>query len=56
MWLEQRRPEILKFYETEIYGRVPANAPRVVWEVTETDRNAREAAAIMKPRRRPDGR
>src|SRR5688572_5576797 len=41
-WLSQRRPEILKFYETEIYGRVPANAPRVTWEVTETDRNARE--------------
>jgi (4-O-methyl)-D-glucuronate---lignin esterase len=48
MWRDQRRPEILKFYETEIYGRVPANAPRVVWEVTETDQNAREGTAIMK--------
>ena len=28
VWLKQRRPEILKLYETEIYGRVPANAPK----------------------------
>ncbi len=34
-WIERRRPEILKIYETEVYGRVPANAPRVTWEVTE---------------------
>ena len=25
--VQERRPEILKFYQTEIYGRVPANAP-----------------------------
>ncbi len=36
MWLKVRRPEILKFYENEIYGRVPASAPKVTWEVTET--------------------
>jgi hypothetical protein len=47
-WREVRRPEILKFYETEIYGRVPANAPRVTWEVTESDANARDGAAVMK--------
>ena len=47
-WREERRPEILKFYETEIYGRVPTNAPRVTWEVTETDPSARDGAAVMK--------
>jgi hypothetical protein len=36
MWFDVRRPEILKFYENEIYGRVPENAPKVTWEVTET--------------------
>jgi hypothetical protein len=46
-WRELRRPEILKFYETEIYGRVPANAPRVAWEVAATE-SAREGAAILK--------
>ncbi len=32
-WFKQRRPEILKGYETEIYGRVPATAPAVHYEV-----------------------
>jgi len=47
-WWTKRRPEILKFYETEIYGRVPANAPRTKWEVIETDAKAREGAATRK--------
>jgi hypothetical protein len=46
-WSE-RREEILKFYQNEIYGRVPDNAPQVTWRVTETDTNAREGTAIMK--------
>jgi hypothetical protein len=48
MWFTQRRPEILKFYQEEIYGQIPDNAPKVTWEVAETDRNARNGAAIMK--------
>jgi hypothetical protein len=48
VWLKKRRPEILKFYQTEIYGRVPANAPKVTWEVTETDPKAREGAAVLR--------
>ncbi len=60
MWFQQRRPEILKFYQNEIYGRIPANAPRVSWEVVETDTNAREGTAIRrhvvgKMGDRPDG-
>jgi hypothetical protein len=34
-WFKQRRPELLRLYETEIYGRVPANAPKVRFEVGE---------------------
>ena len=30
-WRTQRRPEILKVYETQIYGRLPANLPKVDW-------------------------
>ncbi|MBI3464754.1 MAG: DUF3826 domain-containing protein, partial [Planctomycetes bacterium] len=48
MWFNERRPEILKFYETEIYGRVPASAPKVTWEAAETDANARDGTAVMK--------
>jgi hypothetical protein len=47
-WFKERRPEILKFYRTEIYGRVPDNAPRVTWEVAETDNAARNGAAVLR--------
>jgi hypothetical protein len=47
-WYTQRRPEILKFYQHEIYGRVPAGAPKVTWRVTETDASARDGAAVLK--------
>src|SRR6476619_4707435 len=36
-WRTKRRPEILQMYESEIYGRIPADAPKVKWEVTDTD-------------------
>jgi hypothetical protein len=48
VWLKQRRPEILKFFRDEIYGTVPENAPKVAWEVTETDDNARKGTAVMR--------
>jgi hypothetical protein len=47
-WFGQRRPEILKLYQTEVYGRIPANAPRVTWDVAETDTGARDGKAVMK--------
>ncbi len=48
MWVKERRPEILKFFQTDIYGRVPANVPKVTWEVTETDKAARNNTSIMR--------
>jgi len=48
VWVKKRRSEILKFYQTEIYGRVPAHAPKVTWEVTETDPKARDGAAVLR--------
>ena len=30
----KRRAEILEDFEREVYGRVPANVPKVTWEVT----------------------
>ena len=38
MWWNQRRPEIVEDFDREVYGRVPANAPKVTWEVTSTTR------------------
>src|SRR5258708_39986113 len=37
-WWNQRRPEIVEDFDREVYGRVPANAPKVTWEVTSTTR------------------
>jgi hypothetical protein len=36
MWWTKRRPEIVEDFDREVYGRVPANAPKVLWEVTGT--------------------
>ena len=47
-WRTARRPEILRLYEAEIYGRLPTNAPKVSWQVTETDPAARDGSAIRK--------
>ena len=34
-WRTTRRPEIVKLFETWLYGKVPSNAPRVVWTAGE---------------------
>ena len=35
-WWKQRRPEIVELFDREIYGRVPANTPKISWEVLST--------------------
>ena len=47
-WNEQRRPELLKYYQSEIYGRIPATAPKVTWQVVSNDNNALDGLAVMK--------
>jgi hypothetical protein len=47
-WSHQRRPEIVKLYENEIYGRIPERVPKVKFTVTETDTNALEGLAVRK--------
>jgi hypothetical protein len=37
-WWRLRRPEIVEDFDREIYGRVPATTPRVLWEVKSTTR------------------
>ncbi len=36
VWWQKRRPEIVEDFDREIYGRVPKETPKVVWEVTST--------------------
>jgi hypothetical protein len=47
-WMKQRRPELIRLYENEIYGRVPDNAPKVTWEAGAADRSWRNGTAIRK--------
>jgi hypothetical protein len=34
MWRQVRRPELAALFEHEVYGRVPATAPKIVWTLT----------------------
>jgi hypothetical protein len=36
VWWTKRRPEIVELFDREIYGRTPANLPKVAWEVVST--------------------
>ncbi|HEY3914674.1 MAG TPA: acetylxylan esterase [Verrucomicrobiae bacterium] len=47
-WWNKRRPEIFSDFETEIYGKMPEETPRVTWQVAEVDTNALEGKAIRK--------
>jgi lysophospholipase L1-like esterase len=33
LWWTVRRPEIVEYFDAEVYGRVPTNVPKVTWEV-----------------------
>ena len=46
-WRTKRRPEILRAYQNEIYGRIPANTPKITWEITEANA-AKEDTATMR--------
>ena len=37
-WWSVRRPEIVRLFEDEVYGRVPADAPKVRWEVVREEK------------------
>ncbi|HXB06613.1 MAG TPA: hypothetical protein VNW04_05850 [Puia sp.] len=37
IWWKQRRPELVEALEREVYGRLPANLPKVTWTVKVTD-------------------
>ena len=43
----QRRAEILEDFEREVYGRVPANVPKVTWEVTGTSQGETGGVATV---------
>jgi hypothetical protein len=46
-WWEKRRPEIVEDFDREIYGRVPANTPKVHWEVVSTTKEINGGIAVI---------
>jgi hypothetical protein len=47
IWWSKRRPEIVEDFDREIYGRVPANLPKVTWEVVSTTHEKNGEIAII---------
>jgi hypothetical protein len=47
-WEKRRRPEILKLFETNVYGRLPGKPPGMIFELTSTDRKALGGTAVRK--------
>ena len=37
-WTKKRRPELVKLFEDNVYGRIPDNTPGVTWEVTSEEK------------------
>jgi hypothetical protein len=36
IWWTQRRPQLIELFDRDVYGRVPANAPAIRWEIVST--------------------
>jgi hypothetical protein len=47
-WTKVRRPELMEIYEREIFGAVPAGAPKATFEVVATEVGAMDGAAVRK--------
>jgi lysophospholipase L1-like esterase len=37
LWWKVRRPEIVEYFDAEVYGRVPKDVPKVTWEAAPPD-------------------
>jgi hypothetical protein len=46
-WWTKRRPEIVELFDREIYGRVPASAPKVNWEVVSTTNDVNGGVPVI---------
>lgn len=47
-WTSKRRPELLRLFETEVYGRAPQQKPDLTFHVDSEDRNALGGEGIRK--------
>jgi hypothetical protein len=47
VWFKQRRPEIVELFDREVYGRVPANVPKVHWQVVSTTHDTEGGVPVI---------
>jgi hypothetical protein len=47
-WFERRRPELMRLFETHVYGKTPDRKLPIEYKVTSTDENALGGKAIRK--------
>jgi len=47
MWWEKRRPEIVEYFDKDIYGQVPKNMPIVNWQVIQVIRDTVEGIPVI---------
>ncbi len=47
MWWKLRRPEIVEAFDSEVYGRVPKNVPKVTWLVDSTTRTTNGGIPVI---------
>jgi hypothetical protein len=47
-WKSKRRPELLKLFETEVYGRAPREKPKLGFHIDSEDRNALGGKGVRK--------
>src|SRR5262245_20521676 len=47
-WQQKRRPEVLRLFQTHVYGRSPGRPKDMKWEVTSVDKNALGGEATRK--------
>jgi (4-O-methyl)-D-glucuronate---lignin esterase len=47
MWWRVRRPELVALFDREVYGRVPATAPRIAWIRASTERREKAGTPVV---------
>jgi hypothetical protein len=48
VWMNERRPEILKLYQDDIYGHSPTEIPKMKFDIWDMDRHALDGKAVRK--------
>src|SRR5262245_40344935 len=47
-WQQKRRPEVLRLFQTHVYGRSPGRPKEMKWEVISVNTNALAGKAVRK--------